>query len=1276
MKVPKVLLLGLAAACVAGCKTEPTAECVDATCVVGSKEVKVAAPTGLEWEQEQNLSLNKEPARAWAWSFKDTESAKKILPWHTTRWMSLNSDSEWKFNWAKDPTVRPVGFQDPAFDVSDWETIVVPCSWQTLGAKPGNKGGWGTIIYSNQRYCFQRDWPSVMKEPPKHYTNYNARNPVGSYRRNFTVPADWKGEEIYIQFDGVDSFFYLWINGHYVGFSTDSRDAAAFNITPYLQAGENMVAVEVYRYSAASYLECQDMTRLSGIFRTVQLYSVPKVHVRDFFATTEPLDWKAMQRGEGVWEVVVDVEMENLNKELIPAKGTISAKLYDAKTGVEVPAMTPADYPWDGIAEKPFNLIGQKKWKTGLLLRYDNPKVWSAEVPNLYTLVLEVRDEAGALVEAVPSQLGFRKVEVAAHDGQVEKRFWVNGKKAKMKGVNRHESNPYTGHYVSDEQVELEIRLMKEGNINHVRNSHYPASPYFYYLCNIYGIYVQDEANIESHGYYYGKESISHPVEWLDAHVDRIMNMVEAHKNHPCVVMWSLGNEAGPGRNFAIAERTIKARDITRPTHYERNNDIVDMGSNQYPGVGWVEWKASHTVDPKPFYISEYAHNMMNALGNFADYQKAIESSDVILGGAIWDWIDQAMWTDMPSGKRVLAYGGDWGDEPNDGTFVCNGTILADCTPEPGYYEVKHVYQNMTAELVDGTIVVKNKNYFRPLDYVTATWTLYKNGEKTDATGTFDVADIAPQATKTFGLPVRTPRDLNGYDLRIEFALKNDEVPLKAGYVVASNQVQLKAQAPIPAELKVGALAIHDHDDRVVIRNEGDFVVAFSKKDATLEQYAPNGKNLLKEPLKVDAFRCPSSNDVGKWNEWAMQGLHNLETIAAEVQRVVENEDGTATVMTTATVRGKELAQVTNFPGGGVTEFRVMNMQPTERNTHFVVNTAWTIYPDGTITVQSVLLPRGRNVELPRLGYALTLTDDLANVKYLARGPFENYPDRKAGAFPAVYTNTVAGMVEQYARPNDMGIREDAKWVTLTNDKGTGLSVCALNDGDFAFTALPYTAVEMTVTKHPQEFPESDKTILTLLCANRGLGGASCGPGPLDRDIPRANKPYHMNFALRPANLEVAPIREKAIALDETMPPPPETFVAIACSSQEPGSEGAKVCDGDLATMWHTQYGVTLGKYPHSVTLDLNKARTLKGITCYGRQDGGANGRVKDFRVEVSADNATWTVAHEGTLADTSDQQDVRFAQPAEGIRYLRFTGLSEQRGQEFASMAEIGIIE
>lgn len=1243
-----------------------------------------AEPTYREWEQEQNLSLNKEPARAWAFSFKDVEAAKKILPQNSTRWLSLDSETAWKFRWYKDPDFLKTEnkyFYKPSFDVSSWETIVVPSSWQAMGARPGNKGGWGTALYSNQPYPFARDWPRVMTTPPKDYTNYNERNPVGCYRRHFEVPADWKGEEVFIQFDGVDSFFYLWINGTYVGFSKDSRSPAAFNITPYLVAGQNTVAVEVYRHSDAAYLECQDMTRLSGLFRTVQLYAVPKVQIRDFFATTEPLDWNNMTGGQ--WEVVVDVNIRNFNTPDVPAEAVLSAKLYDA-AGQEVTAVTPADPPWDGIASKTIDVTAQKEWKTGLRLRYDAPLLWSAEVPNLYTLMLELRTKEGELIEAVPSQLGFRKVEIAARKGDAKKRFWVNGQKVKLKGVNRHESHPWLGHTIPDAWCEDEIRLMKEANINHVRCSHYPAAPYFYYLCNKYGIYVEDEANIESHGYYYGKESLSHPVEWLDAHVDRIMSMVERNKNQPCVVIWSLGNEAGPGRNFAIAERTIKARDFTRPTHYERNNNIVDMGSNQYPSVGWVEWKATDVNADKPFYISEYAHNMMNALGNFIDYQNAIESSDVILGGAIWDWVDQALWYDSPVlGKRILAYGGDWGDRPNSGQFVCNGTILADHTPEPGYYEVAHVYQNIKATLTeDGQVAIKNKNYFRPLDYVDAVWTVYIDGKPSNQTGTFDVAAIGPGETKTYPLPIRVPRNIAAYDLRVEFKLKQAENLMDKGFIIASDQLQLQAAQAIPVSI-TGTITKEETDTTVSFSATGvtPFKATFNKQTGILEQYTINGEPTMKSPMKVDAFRCPSSNEVGMGNVWSQQGLRNLVPVSGEITDLKTEADGTMTFKTSTTVMGAALERLVDFDNGTTykTYFQALNMPVTDKNTHFVVNAAWKIYVDGTMTMQSAILPRGRVIELPRLGYSLELIGDLDQVKYRGRGPFENYPDRKAGAFIATYADSVANMVVNYARPNDMGNRENTTAVALSGEKTKAtLLVTALNDGDFAFSALPYTATDLCHARHPQELAEpGEKTILTLLCTNRGLGGASCGPGPLDRDIPRANVPYRLNLAFRPKDSTpcMASVRETVVTLDETMPPPPETFIAVECSSQEPGNEGGKACDGDPMTIWHTQYGVTLGKYPHSVALDLNKARTLKGITVMGRQDG-VNGRVKDYKVEVSTDRKTWKQVAQGTLRDTGDVQTITFAAPEANVRYVRFTGLNEQRGQEFASMAEIGIIE
>lgn len=1241
-----------------------------------------AAPTGLEWEQEQNLSYNREPARAWAFSFTDTESAKKILPRFSSRWRSLDSRTEWKFKWSKDPDSRPKGFQDPAFDVSGWETIVVPCSWQAMGARPGCKGGWGSPLYCNQPYPFRRAWPTVMGEPPKNYTNYKARNPVGSYRRDFTVPAEWAGEEVYLQFDGVDSFFYLWVNGRYVGFSKDSRTPAAFRITPYLKAGRNVAAVEVYRYSDASYLECQDMTRLSGIFRTVQLCAVPKLHIRDFFTHVEPLSWKAMQQGRGDWEVVVDVEMENLSAPGAAAEGVVVAKVYDA-AGDEVAPAAPKDPPWDGSrggASKPFNLIGQRSWKTGIKLRFANPKQWSAETPNLYTLVLELRDGRGRLLEAVPSQLGFRKVEIAARDGQTVKRFWVNGQKIKLKGVNRHEADPMTGHYVSDALVETDVRMLKEANINHVRCSHYPASPYFYYACNKYGIYVMDEANIESHGYYYGKESLSHPVEWMDATVARVMDMVERDKNHPCVVSWSLGNEAGPGRNFAVAERTLKARDTSRPTQYERNNSIVDMGSNQYPSVPGVRHKAGQTGDPRPFYISEYAHNMMNALGDFSYYQDAIELSDVILGGSIWDWVDQALWYDSPvSGKRILAYGGDWNDVPNSGQFVCNGTILADRTPEPGYFEVAHVYRNIKAEQKDGRILITNKNYFRPLDYVTARWTLLKNGAPSGASGVFDVSRIGPQKSAAFDLPAAAaaaaPRSPDGFDLRIEFLLKQDEPPLKKGFAVASDQIALRPPAPVRiATAAAGpALDVRETAAGLAVSGRG-FSAFFSKKDGSLARYALAGKELLLEPVKLDAFRCPSSNETRQGRDWAALGLRDLTAVSAALTDVRRGPGGTVSFRTTATVQGRRLERLVDFDGMGPT--RLEPVDSPKRALRFIVNAAWKVYPDGSVSMQSAILPRGTAAELPRLGCSLVLDGALDRVEYLARGPFENYPDRKSGAFPGRWAATVADMVVNYARPNDMGNREDARWVKVAAGDGRGLLVCAMNDSSFAFSALPYTATDLLLAKHWAELPESRRTVLTLLCVNRGLGGASCGPGPLFEHIPRANKPYRLNLVFRPASAaaDPAPVAEDPVPLDESMAAENEPLRAVACTSQEPGNEGQKVCDGDPGTFWHSQYGVTMGKFPHAVTIDLLKPRTLKGIVCLGRQDANDNGRVKAYSVEVSPDNKRWTTVKEGELTGSKKPARLLFARPAPGVRYLRFTALSELSGREFASMAEISV--
>ncbi len=1234
----------------------------------GQEFAQMEAPTGLEWEQEQNLSLNKEAATADFASFSDLQSALRVLPENSQWRRSLNG--QWKFTWSKDPQSRPVDFYKPSFDVSGWKEIKVPSSWQTQG--------YGTPIYSNQPYPFERDWPYVMKEPKnKMYTSFKERNPVGSYRRSFEVPAEWDGRQVYVQFDGVDSFFYLWINGKYVGFSKDSRNPAKFDISPYLKKGENIIAAEVYRHSDAAYLECQDMFRLSGIFRNVSLVSVPKVHVRDFFVQTNPVDQKDWALNidpakpgtiDGNWQMRVDVDVRNLfpRNEMLDGC-SISMALYDAE-GKEVAPVTPKDAPYDGIMEKELRLTGMKNFKTSLLGVYAKPKLWSAEEPNLYTVVLSLKRN-GKVEEMVSSRVGFRNVVIK------DTVFLVNGKPIKVKGVNRHESHPATGHYLTPEQMEEEVILMKRANINHVRNSHYPADPYFYYLCDKYGIYLQDEANIESHGYYYGKESISHPIEWQDAHVDRILSMVERNKNHASVIMWSLGNEAGPGQNFRVAERMVKARDVSRPTHYERNNDIVDLGSNQYPSVGWTQGMAKDEKFPKPYYISEYAHNMMNAMGNLKDYWEAIESSNRIMGGSIWDWVDQGLYKTLPNGKKMICYGGDFNDHPNSGQFVFNGTILADRTPEPSYFEVKHVYQYMSASLTDdGKVCLFNKNFFTDLSDYDIVWSLTEDG-KPVANGLFDVA-IGPRQKVTVPLPdvpvLKNRKPGVEYALRVSYKQKADTAWAKKGYEQAFDQLLLPVQGQkalfTPAKGKIALSA-----DKHTVTGE-NFMVKFDAATGQLTEYTVNGKPMIQKPMAVNVLRAASSNEPSIMEKAVINGLRNLkhEVLSYEVS---ESPDK-VTIKQSLKVIGKKKEFVRNY-GNTKTTIETTKEDITDLNTHFINNQEWSIYKDGTVVCQSVLLPRGNPLELMRTGYEFEMPSSLNQVTYYGRGPEENYADRKSGMPLGIYSTTIQDSFFPYGRPQDCGNHEDTRWATLTDKQGNGLLIGSIG-APFAFSALPYNVTDLILANHPVELPEkTDKTVFVLSSATRGLGGASCGPGPMDKDILKTNKPYVVSFFMRPvtANSQPDTIRVPEAKLDMTMLTRTDKYTIHSVSSQEHGVADADLAvDGDSSTFWHSEYNKTVTKHPHVLAVDLGKSREFAGITYLPRQDGSVNGRVKDYSVEISTDGTNWQPAAKGSFPNNGDLQVVKFAAPVKA-RYFRFSALSEANGRDFAAAAELDII-
>ena len=616
-----------------------------------------------EWQSQYAVGLNKLAPHTYVWPYADASDIEKPGGYEQSPYyMSLNG--KWKFNWVKNPDNRPKDFYQPSYYTGGWADINVPGNWE--------RQGYGTAIYVNETYEFDDKMFNFKKNPP---LVPSAENEVGSYRRTFKVPADWKGRRVVLCCEGVISFYYVWVNGKLLGYNQGSKTAAEWDITDVLSEGENVVALEVYRWSSGAYLECQDMWRLSGIERDVYLYSTPKQYIADYKVSAS-LDKEKYK--EGIFNLEVTVEGPS---------ATASSIAYTLK-----------DASGKAVLQDAINI---KSRGLSNFIAFDEKKIaevkaWNAEHPNLYTLVLELKDAQGKVTELTGCEVGFRTSEIK--DG----RFCINGVPVLVKGTNRHEHSQL-GRTVSKELMEQDIRLMKQHNINMVRNSHYPTHPYWYQLCDRYGLYMIDEANIESHGMGYGPASLAKDSTWLTAHMDRTHRMYERSKNHPAIVIWSLGNEAGPGKNFVAAYDALKKFDTSRPVQYERNNDIVDMGSNQYPSIGWVRGAVQGKYDIKyPFHISEYAHSMGNACGNLIDYWEAMESTNFFCGGAIWDWVDQSMYNyDPKTGVRYLAYGGDFGDTPNDGQFVMNGIVFGDLEPKPQYYEVKKVYQHIGVKAID-----------------------------------------------------------------------------------------------------------------------------------------------------------------------------------------------------------------------------------------------------------------------------------------------------------------------------------------------------------------------------------------------------------------------------------------------------------------------------------------------------------------------------------------------------------------------------------------------
>lgn len=1271
-----------------------------------------AAPTGWEWQSPDSVAVNKQQPHAWFFSFRNVEEARKVLPENSSYWKSL--DGLWKFHWAPNPDERPKDFYRTDYDVSQWDDIKVPMNWNLAGLQKDGNNKYGDPLYSNQRVIFQHSWKpmndwkgGVMRTPPTNWMTYRNRNEVGSYRRTFSVPADWKGQQIYLNFDGVDSFFYLYINGKYVGFSKNSRNLAEFDITPYLnkEGEENTVAVEVYRHSDGSFLESQDMFRLPGIFRTVALVAKPQVQVRDIKAIPD------LDETYSHATLHITAQLQNLSKKAI--KGyTLQYSLYanrlysddnDLMEGVT--ASTP--------------LVGKLNSKGEIVLETtldaaNKVKLWSAEAPYRYTLVGELKDAKGRTVQTFSTIVGFRKVEIketpAEKDefGLAGRYYYLNGQPIKLKGVNRHENNTLLGHTATREQMENEIFLMKRGNINHVRNCHYPDAPYWYYLCDKYGIYLEDEANLESHEYYYGKQSLSHVPEFRNAHIARNMEMVHATVNHPSVVIWSLGNEAGPGKTFVDCYNAIKAYDTSRPVQYERNNDIVDMGSNQYPSIAWVQGAVQGKYKLKyPFHISEYAHSMGNACGNLIDYWDAIESTNFFMGGAIWDWVDQALDKQDPvTGKTYWAYGGDFGkdNKPNDGMFCMNGIVRPDFSPKAQYYEVKKVYQNVGVKAVDmkqGQIEIFNKNYFEPLKNYQIVWSLYKDGVCISKNQPLQGAKniVGPREKGFYTLPYdyASLDPKSEYFVTVQFLLGKDMPWAAKGYPQMEEQLRVKGAdvaAPSIATVAKNGKAMKLSVDKAAKRaniNGGKFQVAFDLNTGAIYSLKYGSQDIIKDGNgpKLDAYRAPTDNDagIGYHNAWFKNGLYDLQYVVKNWNYTAK-KDGTYQLDFTVESQGKEGCDV-NYSNRDRDPESCYNFEKnkhalTDTDLKFTSRQIYTIYKDGSIEMQSAIGANRSKVILPRIGYSMVLPSELNQYDYYGRGPVNNYNDRKTSQFIGWYHSPVAEQGIMLPKPQAQGNREEVRWCAVTNDSQQG--VVFISDSTMSASALPWSQQELTLAAHPYQLPKSSGTHLHLDAKVTGLGGASCGQGgPLTPDQVRST-PTTFGFIIRPAvKSELGNIvkvsatgREMVKEMMKKMQQNQQTSslqIAFASSQEPDEGDAAYLVDGDPSTFWHTMYSITLAKYPHWVDFDAGKQKVIKGFTYLARQDGSLNGCIKDYEIYVSNDNKTWgEPILKGHFEKTAKLQKVMLNKPVKA-RYFRLRALNEQNGQDYASGSEFTLI-
>jgi len=1002
------------------------------------------APIPSELEDPTCLGINKEPYHATLMPYADLKEALLANRHASSLCHSLNG--QWKFNWVPRPEQRPVDFYKPDFDVSGWKEIPVPSNWEVQG--------YGTPFYRNNGYTIKRDFPHIMSEPEEQYTAFKERNPVGSYRREFDVPAEWIGRRTFITFDGVDCGFYLWVNGEKVGYSVNSRNAADFDLTKYLKAGKNMIAVEVYQYSSGTWLEDQDMWRLHGIFRNVTLWNAPQVHIRDFFVKQDlDKDYK---------DATVDVmaTIKNFGDKASNLQ-TLIATLYD-KDGKEI---AKGSAKGKGINSKQEEVLNVK-------FNVANPDKWTAETPNLYTVVLTNSEG-----EILSSRVGFRKIEIK---GRI---FTINGVPIKLKGVDRHEHWSDIGHAVTEEQMIKDLEVIKQGNCNHVRTCHYSDDPRWYELCDEWGIWLVAEANCESHGYY-GRFGFEPTMK--SAIIDRNVANVENFKNHPSVIIWSLGNECGVGPNFEAAQATIKAIDPSRFVHFEcfgvGKNNPADLDGRMYGTAEDYARTARNKDLTKPFYICEFVHAMFNSMGSLQEYSDVFDNNPEILGGAIWEFQDQALWNRRDPNHPILAYGGGFGEYPNDHYFIHKGVISYDRSTEgikvkPHYPEMKKAFQWIGTELIDpanGMIRIRNKYQFISLDGFDASWSLTENGKEIDK-GTIKLPHIDALRDRWVKIPytIEHPKAGAEYFVRVSYTQKEKTLWADKGFEVASMQFQLPVSTPPVVETKMAqTVKLNQNAQSVTITGNG-FSVGFDKQTGLLNQLTQNGTQLLAADgsPKLHLWRAAHRNDDNwAYDVWDKFGVNTLQYTLVDF-KAEKVDNNTIKVVSTTKADGKE--------GFGVYH-----------------TATYLVKGDGSIKVDNKVQFVGFRINLARIGVRMLLDKKLDRMTYFGRGPIENYSDRKSASDVGIYELGVNEQYE-YEKPMERGNHENVRWASLSGKDMPVLSVQS-DEKLMQVSALPHTDEQMYPVEYKIDLPASTATVLNIDTKTLGVGSNSCGPRPLD----------------------------------------------------------------------------------------------------------------------------------------------------------------------------------